>query len=40
MVEHLASIAEARRTGIWTDEDAIRSSEAVRAEAIRRRGEG
>ena len=40
MVEHLAHIADARRNGTWTDEDAARQSEAVLAETIRRRGEG
>ena len=40
MVEHLNHIADARRSGAWTDEDAARLSEAVRAEAARRRGGG
>ena len=38
MVEHLDAIAQARRDGTWTDEDAARQREAVRAEAARRRG--
>jgi hypothetical protein len=37
MVQHLDAIAQARRDGTWTDEDAARSSEAVRAEAEKRR---
>ena len=40
MVEHLDRIAEARRSGTWTDEDTARLIEAVRVETIRRRGEG
>ena len=40
MVEHLNQIAEAKRSGNWSEEDAARLSEAVRAEAARRRGEG
>ena len=40
MVEHLDAIAQARRDGTWTGEDAARQSEAVLAETIRRRGEG
>ena len=40
MVEHLYAIAQARRAGTWSEEDVARSSEAVRAEAVRRRGEG
>ena len=39
-VEHLEHIAQARREGTWTEEDAARASEAVRSEAARRRGEG
>jgi hypothetical protein len=39
MVEHLNRIADARRSGTWTDEDA-RQRGAVRAETIRRRGGG
>ena len=35
---HLEGIAEARRNGNWTEEDAARQREAVRAEAARRRG--
>ena len=38
--EHLDAIAEARRSGNWTEEDAARLRGAVRAEAERRRGEG
>jgi hypothetical protein len=37
--EHLERIADARRSGTWTDEDA-RQRGAVRAETIRRRGGG
>ena len=35
---HLEGIAEARRNGTWTEEDAARQREVVRAEAARRRG--
>ena len=37
MVEYLKHIAEARRNGAWTDEDAARQREAVRAAAEKRR---
>ena len=37
---HLEGIAEARRNGNWTEEDAARQREAVRAARERRRGEG
>lgn len=40
VVEHLERIADARRSGTWTDEDAASLREAVRAETARRRGEG
>jgi hypothetical protein len=36
MVEQLDSIAEARRNGNWTDEEAARLRESVRAEAEKR----
>ena len=37
MVEHLNHIAEARRSGNWTDEEAAREREALRAAAEKRR---
>ena len=43
MVKHLDCIADARRSGNWTDEDAASLSETVRAASEarrRRRGEG
>jgi hypothetical protein len=36
MIMNLEAIAEARRNGTWTDEDATRLREAVRAARIRR----
>ena len=36
MVEHLEYIADARRRGIWTSEDAAREREAIRVEAEKR----
>ncbi len=39
MVEYLKRIAEAKQSGNWTDEDAARLREAVRA-AKEKRGEG
>ena len=37
---HLEGVAEARRSGNWTEEDAAKASEALRAARERRRGEG
>ena len=36
MVEHLAHIADARRNGTWTDENAAEAREAVCTEAEKR----
>ena len=36
MVEYLAHIADARRNGDWTEEDAAREREAIRDEAEKR----
>ena len=35
---HLETIAQARRNGTWTEEDAAKMREAVRTETERRRG--